>query len=60
MPHRDTPAAQRVRQGTARCVYCGTPLTRSQAASWPGVCGSHSDLPARDPNYMQAMRRRGA
>lgn len=44
--------------GTSRCVYCGHPLTPAQANKWPGVCGSHSDLPERDPNYMRALRER--
>ena len=56
MPRTETtPALPRARK-PSRCVYCGWPLTPDQANKWPGTCGSHADLPARDPSYMLALR----
>lgn len=55
MQRTETPATARARQGKARCVYCGAYLNRDQANKWPGVCGSHADLPGRDPNYMAGL-----
>ena len=50
-PRRPGPAAR-----SLVCVYCGHRLTPSQANKWPGACGIHSDLPARDPLYMLSLR----
>lgn len=55
MPPKGTAAPPQTRT-IARCVYCGQPLTPAQARRWPGTCGSHADLPARDPNYMRVVR----